>query len=219
MKTLLFGLLFLFVAVTPSVFAASETFQLTTDATGSIYALENVSFGKVTVQSFVANYNFANVKVIVDGTTAMSKPLTAGVKETINASARKKFEVSGTGGPANTAVTITIEYTLSPFRVDQEGRTAETFDVTTDGNGNFSAVEAVSFGKVTVQTFIANYSFGNVQVKVDGVVGFNKATVANVKETVNAAARKNFELIATGGPANTTVSVTIEYTLSPFRGE
>lgn len=221
MKNFLFLLLFVAIILPASLFATTETFQLTTDASGNVTAADTISFGKLTLQNFSSTHAFANVTVKVDGTAAFSGGVAANTAYTVNGTAKSKFELVGTGGPANTTVTITINYTFSPVREEssltgeEAERTSETFQLTTDGNGNVSASESVSFGRLTLQSFSVSHAFANAQIKVDGTAIFNAAVSANGQYSVNGTARSKFELIATGGPANTTVTVTIQYTFSP----
>lgn len=206
--------------------ADTDSFQVTTDANGYVAAVDNVPFGTLTLKNFTCSHSFANAVVKVDGNAVYNAAVVANTKYVATGAAKSKFELIATGGPANTAVTISIEYTYSPVREEVPAGTVlsrdlskdtDAFQLTTDGTGAVTATENVPFGTFTLKNFTCTHAFGNVQVKVDGKVSFDKAVAANTKIIVsNCVAKSKFELIASKGPANTAVTVNIEYTYSPF---
>lgn len=88
-----------------------------------------------------------------------------------------------------------------------------TFTLTTDGAGNATHSEKVSLGTFRLSSFVAKAAFANCQVKMDGVLAYNAAVVANQSHAASGAAKKTVDFAVTGGPANTSVTVTATYTL------
>jgi hypothetical protein len=197
----------------------TDAFELTTDGSGFVTATENVPFGTFTLKDFTCTHSFGNVQAKVDGKVIFDAAVTANTKYTVTGGvAKSKFELVASSGPANTIVTVTINYTFSPFLQMTGSRDTDAFQLTTDANGYVTATENVPFGTFTLSDFTCTHNFLNVQAKVDGKVVFNAAVSANTKYTVaNGVAKKKFELIASGGPAKTTVTVNITYTYSPTR--
>lgn len=201
--------------------ADTTTITLATDAQGKATDGDAVPFGIFKLSSFVADGSFMNVQVLLDGNAIYDGQVIAGQTYAVSGSAKSQVSLAGTGGPANATVTVTINYTWTPFATESrdESRTVETFTLTTDADGNATDSDAIPLGTLKLNTFNSTASFNDVKITIGSGVVFQGPVTAEQPYTVGKSGKTSLALEAKGGPANTTVTITVDYTLSPFRAE